>query len=180
MKAVLILAFIAAVCTCSASNPETKGLEEEAEKGKVSCYAEGKTSISTSDQQSQTDEERKQYYDEKVKNFMKDDKGHELKEMGKRAKAGMERLRGKSLIQKLRQEESQFTSEDKVLCISFFCESLGLEEDASESGIRQVLLGANRSHLSLNHGYMDTEEFQGVQEALDIMNILGYRVFEWP
>jgi hypothetical protein len=160
MKAVLILAFIVAMCTCSDNSSEKK-FEEEAENSKLSFCAEDKTNTSMKDQQSQAD---KQHSNEVPKKFRKD----ELERVGKRVKVEMDESENNSLIQRLA-EDKFFKPEDRALCISLVRKILRLTEDVSEGEIEQTYYEAGKSYWFFVNFYCVSSE---VQDAFLIMDTL--------
>jgi hypothetical protein len=164
MKAALILALIVAVCTCSASDSEVrKLLEGEGKNSKLSCYAKDKINTSTPDQRSQTDEER--YYDESMKG--------KLEGIRKRVEEERSNPDVESLLQKLGQEESRFTSEDKALCMSFFREVFNQKKDASENLLKQIYSKARESYWPFENCYFVS---QGVKDVFFIMDTLAFEL----
>jgi hypothetical protein len=174
MRTVLVLAIILTACMCSAPNLETQGLEEEAEKGELSCCAGEKTSISTSDQQSQTDEDQEQFYNDEMGQFMKGE-GYKLKGVMKRA----EEKRSNNpevifLLPALRQGKS-LTEQGKAFARSCLCEILGLGEGASENEIIQVFSEAMNSaaffarFFARQHDSMSLDLLVHIQEITNIM-----------
>jgi hypothetical protein len=174
MRTVFILALIVAAPICSGDASETKRLEEEDENTKISCHAEDKTNTSTPEwNPAKWSKADQKYYIEIVMNA--GDERLRLRKIGERARREKGNSKYKSLLDKLREREPQFTPEDKVAVRLFLRESLELKEDTSDN-----VMGKLHSDVEWARSYFLDESFMvEINEGFDTMYILRRRVLGW-
>jgi hypothetical protein len=152
MKAVLILALIVALCTCSSVSfgarkklPAGGGKDE---KITLSRYEKDNIRISKPGQQSQANEKEQRRHDALMKKIEKDPR-HELEKIGKTVTEELKKPKYKLLMEKLESKQwLSFKIEDEDEAKSIFCKAFNQKPGASEDLLKQTYFAVRNSYQS--------------------------------